>query len=182
MAHRLSKIYTRTGDDGSTSLGDGTRVRKDCLRLEARGSVEELNASIGLVLSAQTIPRAISQPLMDIQHHLYDICVELSIPSHPTIKNEHILHVERLIELMDADLPNLREFELPGGSPGSSTCYLARSICRRAERHLARLSHHQPINPHLQQYLNRLGDLLLVCARLLVRTSTIHNSLWQKNK
>ncbi len=180
MGHRLSKIYTRTGDQGSTALGDGSRVPKDCPRVEAYGTVDEVNCVLGTVLS-QNIPHSVRTCLSRIQHELFDLGGELSIPTHQIITQEHVDTLEQDLDFFNTDLPSLREFILPGGSIAASHCHLARAVCRRAERRVITLAQREQetVYPHAIAYLNRLSDLLFVLARVLNRSSDDYQEvLW----
>ena len=181
MGHRLSKIATRTGDNGTTGLADGSRVDKDCPRMEAMGTVDELNSVLGLAL-AQRLPEAVAACLLDLQHDLFDLGGELSIPGHVMIDPTHIERLERQLEHFNAELPPLKEFILPGGSPGAAACHLARTVCRRAERRLVTLARSEPINPDLQIYLNRLSDLLFVVARVVARANGGSEVYWRQRR
>ena len=177
MAHRLSKIYTRTGDQGTTALGDGNRVSKDCPRIEANGAVDELNCIIGVVL-AHDISPAIRSCLSRIQHELFDLGGELSIPTHQIIHQAHIDQLETDLDFFNIDLPSLKEFILPGGSLPASHCHHARAACRRAERRVVTLADHDSVYPTAIAYLNRLSDLLFVVARTLSRDEGGKEILW----
>lgn len=178
MGNRLSKIYTRTGDKGDTGLGDGSRVDKDNLRVEAYGTVDELNSIIGMIL-AHAIPEDVSTCLNKIQHHLFDLGGELCIPGHTALNEEYITYLENTLDGFNTNLPNLKEFILPAGGPATSTCHLARTVCRRAERRLVSLSKEEQLTPFSIRYLNRLSDLLFVLARVLVRVENGSEVLWQ---
>jgi cob(I)alamin adenosyltransferase len=182
MGNRLSKIYTRTGDDGTTGLGDGTRVAKDDARVEAYGAVDELNSAIGLVLAAAGLPQAVRTSLTDIQHELFDLGGELCIPGHRVITAAHIDTLERVLDGFNEALPPLKEFILPSGGPATAACHLARSIARRAERRLWSLAKTQSVNPEAAKYLNRLSDLLFVMARVLVRHERGAEVLWRHDR
>jgi cob(I)alamin adenosyltransferase len=136
MGHRLSKIYTRTGDDGTTGLGDGSRVAKDDARVEAYGTVDELNSVVGLVLAAPDLPEAVRTCLTSVQHDLFDLGGELCIPGHRMLSGEHVASLERTLDDFNEALPPLKEFILPSGGPATAACHLARAVCRRAERRL----------------------------------------------
>ncbi|HHH35256.1 MAG TPA: cob(I)yrinic acid a,c-diamide adenosyltransferase [Gammaproteobacteria bacterium] len=177
MGHRLSRIYTRTGDRGETGLGDGSRLPKDDPRLEAIGTIDELNATVGLMLSHE-LPAEIRVPLTEIQHRLFDLGGELALPGSRSFPAELTTEMETLLDRLNADLPPLREFILPGGTPAAAACHLARTVCRRAERRLVSLDRTHPLNPHLLSYLNRLSDLLFVMARLLNRTAGVAEPQW----
>ena len=178
MGHRLSKIYTRTGDKGNTGLGDGSRVDKDHIRVETFGTVDELNSIVGLIL-AHDIPNKITTCLNRIQHQLFDLGGELCIPGHTAIKENYITYLEDTLDHFNNDLPNLKEFILPSGGKATSTCHLARTVCRRAERRVVTFSKDEEINPFSISYLNRLSDLLFVLARVLARHENGSEVLWQ---
>lgn len=182
MGHRLSKIYTRTGDDGSTGLGDGTRVAKDHPRVEAYGSVDELNSALGVLLAWGDLPADISDCLTRTQHDLFDLGGELCIPGHRIIQPPHVSRLEQALDGFNADLPPLKDFVLPGGGQGAAAAHLARAICRRAERRVWTLSSLEPVNPEVARYLNRLSDLLFVIARLLARRETGQEVLWHHDR
>ena len=168
MGKRLSKIITRTGDDGTTGLGDGTRVPKDDLRIEAIGAVDELNSQLGLLLS-HNLAEPVRSHLTAVQHELFDLGGELCLPGHILIKADAVQRLEQETELLNASLPALKEFILPGGNEAAAVCHIARTVCRRAERRIVALARRPGINPQLQVYLNRLSDLLFVIARHLAR-------------
>ena len=178
MGHRLSKIYTRTGDAGSTSLGDGSRAAKDSLRIEAYGALDELNSQIGMVLALGT-PAAVTDCLSEVQQLLFDLGGELCIPNHSVIRAEQITWMEQQLDQFNADLPPLKEFILPGGNPSASACHIARTVCRRCERICVTLNRQCTLNPHLLGALNRLSDLLFVIARLLARQNSGSETLWR---
>ena len=179
MGNRLSKIYTRTGDDGETGLGDGSRVAKDDPRVEAYGTVDELNSAIGVVLAGGIDDERIERCLTDVQHDLFDLGGELCIPGHEVIGDTHTGRLETALDTLNATLPPLKEFILPGGSPAAAHCHLARTICRRAERRVHTLAAREAINPEGIRYLNRLSDLLFVVARVLARADGGAEVLWQ---
>ncbi len=179
MGHRLSKIYTRTGDDGTTGLGDGTRVRKDAPRVQAYGDVDELNSVIGIVLAHQPL-QAIRSALQTIQHHLFDLGGELSVPGMTLIQNTDIHWLEETLDTLNAELPMLKEFVLPGGSPTAAFLHQARTVCRRAERQCIQAGQSESIRPETIRYLNRLSDLLFVMARLQCRHEQGREILWNK--
>ena len=181
MGYRLSKIYTRTGDKGTTGLGDGRRVDKDSARIEAIGTVDELNSLIG-VLIAQAIPQSIRDLLTGIQHRLFDLGGELSILSMQVIKAESVDQLEAFLDQLNGDLPPLKEFVLPGGNPPAAHCHHARTVCRRAERRLTHLSRQQgeEVSANALKYLNRLSDLLFVVGRVLARENGGSEVLWRK--
>ena len=166
MGHRLSKITTRTGDAGETGLGDGSRVPKDAVRVAALGDVDELNSAIGVML-AEEVPAAIRGVLEEVQHDLFDLGGELSIPGHAMLKAERVEALDRQLEAWNASLPPLKEFILPGGSRAAAAAHLARTICRRAERTVVALGRDQALGENALRYLNRLSDLLFVAGRTL---------------
>jgi cob(I)alamin adenosyltransferase len=181
MGYRLSKIYTRTGDDGTTGLGDGSRVKKTDRRIEAIGTVDELNSLLGLLLTHQ-MSDEIRASLTDIQHELFDLGGELSIPGRSAIAAPQVKRLETMLDEFNADLPPLKEFILPGGSEASAVCHLARSVCRRAERRVVHLGQEEKINTAATQYLNRLSDLLFVLARVLNVHAGRTDVLWLPGK
>jgi cob(I)alamin adenosyltransferase len=181
MGYRLSKIYTRTGDKGTTGLGDGTRVEKDCPRVEAFGTVDELNSAVGVVL-AHPLPDAVAACLTDIQHELFDLGGELCLPGHVGVEAESVTRLEHLIDRFNADLPPLAQFILPAGGPATAACHLARSICRRAERRMVRLGREASVRPEALAYVNRLSDLLFVLARVLARHEEGAEVLWEPKR
>jgi cob(I)alamin adenosyltransferase len=181
MGHRLSKIYTRTGDKGTTGLGDGSRVDKDSPRVEAYGTVDELNAAIGALL-AHAIPEHLQRMLTRIQHDLFDLGGELCVPGYDRFTAADTERLENWLDDLNAELPALKEFILPAGGPATASCHLARTICRRAERRMVTLSHYENINAHALSYVNRLSDLLFVMARVLVRHEHGEEVLWQRSE
>ena len=181
MGNRLTKIYTRTGDSGTTGLGDGTRVPKTSLRVTAYGTTDELNSVIGMVISMGVTDK-IGQLLTEIQHHLFDLGGELCIPGHVAIKEEHVTWLESQLDLLNEDLPVLKDFILPGGSQPAATCHLARTVCRRAERCVIKLGEKEDLPPQSVIYLNRLSDLLFVVCRVLARIDGGSEVLWQSNR
>lgn len=178
MANRLSKIYTRTGDAGTTGLGDGTRVAKDSLRVQAMGDVDELNSIIGLLLT-EPVSAEVSTCLIRIQHDLFDMGGELCMPGHPMIKSERVTALETILDEWNAPLSPLKEFILPGGSRAASYCHLARTVCRRAERMLHTLNAQEALTEVSLQYINRLSDLLFVLCRKLNQDAGVPDVLWQ---
>lgn len=179
MGNRLSKIYTRTGDDGSTGLGDGARVAKDHARVEAYGDVDELNSCVGLLLS-HPLPAPIAAGLTRIQHELFDLGGELSVPGLSLIHDEHVTRLEVELDKLNAPLPMLKEFILPGGSAAAAHCHLARTVCRRAERRMTTLAAGETVNPAARRYLNRLSDLLFVMARSVLADAGRSEVLWAR--
>ncbi len=181
MGHRLSKIYTRTGDDGTTGLGDGSRVGKDSLRVEAFGTVDELNSALGMVI-ALTDDERVKTCLTTVQHDLFDLGGELSIPGTTLINDDQVSRLENDLDTFNADLTPLKEFILPGGDAAAASCHLARTISRRAERRLITLSAEQPVADTARQYLNRVSDLLFVVARRLAAASDVGEILWDRER
>ncbi len=181
MGNRLSKIYTRTGDDGSTGLGDGTRVAKDSARVCAYGTVDELNSTLGMVL-AQDIPAAVRDCLTQVQHELFDLGGELCIPGMALINDADVTRLETELDGFNEPLPPLKDFILPGGGNAASCCHVARTVCRRAERDLIALSRLESVRGQTLRYLNRLSDLLFVIARVLARHSGQGEVLWQHER
>lgn len=181
MGNRLSKIYTRTGDDGSTGLGDGTRVAKDSPRVAAYGTIDEANSAIGLML-ASGVPADIRELLTTIQHQLFDLGGELCIPGHAAIRDEDIDALEQALDAHNADLPPLKEFILPGGGEAAARCHLARTIVRRAERATVTLAGEEAVRPQAVRYLNRLSDLLFVLARVLARHEGHGEVTWKHER
>ena len=179
MGNRLSKIYTRTGDDGTTGLGDGQRVRKDSLRVDAFGTVDELNSAIGLILASDNLMPAIAACLTRIQNQLFDLGGELCIPGTKVITSDSVENLETTLDDLNADLPPLKDFILPGGTAEAAACHLARTICRRAERRTWHLAASESVNEYSLQYLNRLSDLLFVMARVLNRHAGRDEPLWK---
>ncbi len=178
MGHRLSKIYTRTGDDGTTGLGDGTRVSKDSLRVEAYGTVDELNSVIGLLLT-HTLPEEIHECLVGVQHRLFDLGGELCLPGHTAIKQHHVNELEQILDDLNANLSPLKDFILPGGSTAAAVCHVARTVCRRAERRIISLSKQEQVSEVAIHYLNRLSDLLFVIGRTLNAEADYSDVLWR---
>jgi cob(I)alamin adenosyltransferase len=182
MGNRLSKIYTRTGDDGSTGLGDGTRVPKENLRVEAYGTVDEANSAIGVVLSTPALPPAVASCLIEVQHDLFDLGGELCIPGHRMIESAHVDRLETALDGFNEALPPLKEFILPGGGPAASACHVARAVCRRAERRCWSLARAETVSADVLKYLNRLSDLLFVLARVLARHEHGSEVVWRRVK
>lgn len=181
MGHRLSRIYTRTGDEGTTALSNGARIDKDSPRIEAMGDVDEVNSAIGMVL-AYDLRESLRNCLTEIQHKLFDLGGELSMPGYETIRAEDVAAIEQDIDSFNADLPKLKEFILPGGGQAAAACHLARTICRRAERRMVTLSRQEDINPQGRIYLNRLSDLLFVVCRILARDEGGAEVLWRHDR
>ncbi|HDS0921661.1 TPA: cob(I)yrinic acid a,c-diamide adenosyltransferase [Stenotrophomonas maltophilia] len=181
MGNRLSRIYTRTGDDGSTGLGDGSRVAKDAARVNAFGSVDEANSALGVLL-AVALPDDVRALLTTVQHQLFDLGGELCIPGHAAIQAGDVEALERQLDHYNADLPALKEFILPGGGEAAARCHLARTIVRRAERETVTLARQEPVRAEALHYLNRLSDLLFVLARVLARADGHGEVLWQHTR
>ena len=181
MGNRLSKISTRTGDDGSTGLGDGSRTTKDSARIHSLGDVDELNSFVGLLL-CEDMPPDLREELVSIQHDLFDLGGELCIPGYELIKDEHVARLDALVEKYNADLPMLKEFILPAGSRAASLAHVCRTVCRRAERSIVALSQDESIRPHPRMYVNRLSDLMFVLARVLNRFAGGSDVLWQHER
>lgn len=181
MANRLTKIVTRTGDDGSTGLADGSRLAKHAPRVETMGAVDELNSLIGLLL-VEELPEAVRRCLDGVQHDLFDLGGELSLPGHTILSAAHCTRLEAAIEAFNAGLPPLKDFILPGGTRAAALAHVARTVCRRAERALVALAAAAPQPPAMVQYLNRLSDLLFVIARLLNAHAGRADILWQAGR
>jgi cob(I)alamin adenosyltransferase len=175
VGNRLSKIYTRTGDDGTTGLGDGTRVPKDSARVEAYGTTDELNSVLGVLLAVPAL-------LIEVQHELFDMGGELCIPGHTVITAAHVTRLETALDGFNDPLPPLKEFILPGGGPAAAACHVARTVARRAERRVLSLSRAETVNPEVVHYLNRLSDLLFVLARVLARHERGGEVLWRHDR
>jgi cob(I)alamin adenosyltransferase len=182
MGKRLTKIYTRTGDDGTTGLGDGSRLSKDSLRIEAIGAVDTLNSQVGRILSHGAIPDAVRACLENVQHDLFELGAELCLPGVTKIEDAHLARLERELDGFNADLPGLKEFILPGGSMAAADAHVARTACRAAERTLVALGKAEPGGDSGRKYLNRLSDLLFVVARVLNRAAGLPDVLWQQGK
>jgi cob(I)alamin adenosyltransferase len=182
VGNRLSKIYTRTGDDGTTGLGDGSRVPKEDPRVEAYGCVDECNSAIGVVLAVPGVPGGVREVLTRVQHELFDLGGELCIPGRRAIGPAHVLALENSLDAFNEDLPPLREFILPGGGAAAAACHLARAICRRAERRAWSLARVDEVAPEPLCYLNRLSDLLFVIARVLARHESAGEVLWRHER
>jgi cob(I)alamin adenosyltransferase len=182
MGNRLSKIYTRTGDDGTTGLGDGSRVPKDSARVEAYGCVDEANSAIGMILAVPGVPPDVAAVLTRVQHELFDLGGELCIPGHRAIEPAHVQSLEQALDTFNDRLPPLKEFILPGGGPAAAACHLARAICRRAERRAWTLARAETVAEEPLQYLNRLSDLLFVLARVLARHESGGEVLWKHER
>jgi cob(I)alamin adenosyltransferase len=182
MSNRLSKIYTRTGDDGSTGLGDGSRTSKDSARVEAYGTVDEANSAIGVVLTHESVPEHVRSLLTEVQHDLFELGGELCIPGHNAVTQEFVERIEADLDTLNANLPRLKEFILPGGGNGAAACHVARTIVRRAERRTQTLATTELVRPEVLRYLNRLSDLLFVVARVLARLDSGEEVLWDRQR
>lgn len=182
MGNRLSRIYTRTGDDGTTGLGDGSRVGKDSARVNAYGTVDEANSAIGVVLAAPSVPEDVRALLTTVQHQLFDLGGELCIPGHAAIFDADIERLEQHLDAFNDPLPPLKDFILPGGGEAAARCHIARTVVRRAEREAVALSRLEPVRPEAVRYLNRLSDLLFVLARVLARASGHGEVLWNHER
>ncbi len=182
MGNRLSKIYTRTGDDGTTGLGDGSRVGKDSARVDAYGTVDEANSAIGVVLAAVNVPQDIRALLTTVQHQMFDLGGELCIPGHAAITAADVDALEGQLDHYNDPLPALKDFILPAGGEAAARCHLARTIVRRAERETVALSRQEAVRPEAIRYLNRLSDLLFVLARVLARADGHGEVLWNHER
>ena len=180
MGNRLSKIYTRTGDGGTTGLGDGSRVEKTSTRVEAMGAIDELNSIIGLLMT-ESLSDDVTGILEEIQHSLFDLGGELSLPGQTLLGEERVTQIEHTLDRLNAPLPPLKEFILPGGSRAAAVCHQARSVCRRAERRLLALKDSHKGPPASIKYINRLSDLLFVMARNLNQEAKEPDILWQRS-
>lgn len=181
MGNRLSKIATRTGDQGTTGLGDGSRTGKDSLRIDTIGEVDELNSHIGVLL-CEALPEGLGDELLAIQHDLFDLGGELCIPGYQLVTEAKVAGLDALLEKYNADLPPLQEFILPGGSRAAALAHVCRTVCRRAERALVALSKAETVHALPLQYLNRLSDLLFVLSRVLNRFAGGSDVLWKHEK
>ena len=185
MGKRLSKIYTRTGDKGETGLGDGSRVSKTAPRVEAMGSVDELNSIVGVVVeellaSNQPDLTSVAEFIRTLQHRIFDLGGELSIPGFEIISAKHVVVIEQQLDVMNEQLDPLENFILPGGSRLIANCHMARSICRRAERNIAALAQTESVNANAMEFINRLSDYLFVLARTCARLTQVNEVLWEK--
>ena len=181
MGNRLSKIATRTGDAGTTGLGDGSRIDKDALRVHAMGDVDELNSQIGVLL-CEDIPDQMKHELISIQHDLFDMGGELCIPGYTMVTDTQVARLDVLLAFYNADLPPLRDFILPGGSRAAAIAHVCRTVCRRAERMIVSVGKSEPINDAPRQYMNRLSDLLFVLSRVLNRYAGGTDVVWEKER
>jgi len=181
MGNRLSKLVTKTGDDGTTGISGNIRVDKDSVRIEAIGTVDELNAQLGMVLACN-IPEELAVPINDIQQILFNLGGELAMPEYTLVEDKHVSQIEEWVESFNEQLPPLKEFILPRGSMATASCHVARTVCRRAERRLVTLSRAESINPNLKVYLNRLSDLLFVFCRLMAKNDGAKEEMWQSRR
>ncbi len=182
MGNRLSKIYTRTGDDGSTGLGDGTRVPKESLRVEAYGTVDEANSALGMVLAVPGLPDAVRQCLTEVQHDLFDVGAELCVPGYRVVEAAWIERLEQVLDGFNDGLPPLKEFILPAGTRSAALAHVGRTVARRAERAVVALAAAEPVNAAPRQYLNRLSDLMFVLARVLNRMHGGDDVYWKSER
>ena len=181
MGHRLSKIVTRTGDAGTTGLGDGSRVAKDSVRIAAIGEIDELNSTLGLMLT-EALPAPVAACLTSAQHDLFDLGGELSVPGYTALTDAHVARLEHAVDAFNGDLEPLKEFILPGGTRAAALAHVARTVCRRAERALVRLAATDPVSDPARRYVNRLSDLLFVLARVLNRAAGRPDVLWKRDR
>lgn len=182
MGKRLSKIYTRTGDDGTTGLGDGSRTDKDSLRVEAYGSVDEANSAIGVILATEALSEPVRACLTAVQHDLFELGGELCIPGHSAVLQHFVDRLEKDLDRFNAELPPLDDFILPGGGRAAAACHVARTVVRRAERRVAALKRAETVRDEVLRYLNRLSDLLFVISRILARAESGKEVLWDRNR
>ncbi|MEL0224461.1 MAG: cob(I)yrinic acid a,c-diamide adenosyltransferase [Gammaproteobacteria bacterium] len=182
MGNRLTKLYTKTGDDGTTGLGDGSRTTKDSPRIEAVGTIDELNSWIGLLLAELPADEQLIEPLTDIQHRLFDLGGELAVPGFQLIQAEMVSDLEALCDQLNEELPPLKEFILPGGSKSAGLCHMARAVARRAERIIVTLSKEETVGDDLKRYINRLSDVLFVMARQLARRDGGQEVFWKSKR
>lgn len=182
MSYRLSKIYTKKGDDGSTSLDAHQRIPKNHSRIEAIGTIDELNSAIGMVLALGIKTSSIQTAFTNIQQELFNLGGELSLPQHIVMTPEKVNQLEHWLDEWNETLPPLKEFILPGGNPTSAACHLARTICRRAERCLVTLKNEEEYNPEILRYINRLSDVLFVAARVLAQENGSKEVLWEHER
>ena len=182
MGNRLTKLYTKTGDDGTTGLGDGSRTTKDSARIEAVGTIDELNSWIGLLLAELPADEPLIEPLTEIQHRLFDLGGELAVPGFQLIQSQMVSDLEVLCDQLNEELPPLKEFILPGGSKTAGLCHMARAVARRAERVIVTLSKDESIGDDLKRYINRLSDVLFVMARQLARRDGGQEVFWKSKR
>ena len=182
MGNRLTKLYTKTGADGPTGLGDGSRTTKDSARIEAVGTIDELNSWVGLLLAELPANEPLIEPLTDIQHRLFDLGGELAVPGFQLIRAEMVSNLELLCDELNEELPPLKEFILPGGSKSAGLCHMARAVARRAERIIVTLSTEETVGDDLKRYINRLSDVLFVMARQLARREDGQEVFWKSKR
>ena len=182
MGNRLTKLYTKTGDDGTTGLGDGSRTTKDSARIEAVGTIDELNSWVGLLLAELPANESLIGPLTDIQHRLFDLGGELAVPGFQLIQSEMVSDLETLCDQLNEELPPLKEFILPGGSKSAGLCHMARAVARRAERIIVTLSKEETVGDDPKRYINRLSDVLFVMARQLARRDGGQEVFWKSKR
>ena len=180
MGHRVSRVYTRTGDKGETGLADGSRIEKSATRIGAIGAIDELNSQIGLLASCD-LSQQICEILHRVQHELFDLGGELALPDTSVLKQANVERLEETLDAYNESLPPLKEFILPGGTPTAGHCHVARAVCRRAERQLAKLADKAFVNPHSLAYINRLSDLLFVLARILASNVGATEIPWKRD-
>lgn len=182
MGNRLTRIYTRTGDDGTTGLGDGTRIRKDNARVIGMGEIDELNCALGLLLTEAAVVGDMRAVLTRVQHRLFDLGGALCVPGAPLALEAETLELEQAMDAYNDELPPLKEFILPGGCRTAALCHIARATCRRSERALAALDHFSAVPPTALKFVNRLSDYLFVIARILNRSAGVADVLWQNSQ
>jgi cob(I)alamin adenosyltransferase len=182
MGNRLSKIYTKTGDDGTTGLGDGSRIDKNHPRAEAMGTVDELNCQIGMLIAQLPEGDDLLPILEQVQHDLFDLGGELAVPGYEVINPERVSALERILDQYNEDLPALKNFILPGGSAAAAQAHMARAVCRRAERCVISLHQVEAVNDTPRHYINRLSDLMFVFARVLSRRDGGSEVLWRQQR
>jgi len=182
MGKRLSKIYTKTGDDGTTGLGDGSRISKFDVRMELIGTIDEVNSLLGLLAAELEKDDPFQDTLLIFQHRLFDLGGELSIPGYALIKEEHVIFIETTIDAANEALPALDNFILPGGSKPAALCHLIRSVSRRAERLMVNLASSNDVNEHALPFINRFSDVFFVFARCLARREGAKEILWDKSR
>ncbi|MEC8307927.1 MAG: cob(I)yrinic acid a,c-diamide adenosyltransferase [Pseudomonadota bacterium] len=182
MGNRLTKLYTKTGDDGTTGLGDGSRTTKDSARIEAVGTIDELNSWVGLLLAELPEDEPLIEPLTEIQHRLFDLGGELAVPGFQLIQSQMVSDLEVLCDQLNEELPPLKEFILPGGSTSAGLCHMARAVARRAERVIVTLSKDESIGDDLKRYINRLSDVFFVMARQLARRDGGQEVFWKSKR
>jgi cob(I)alamin adenosyltransferase len=181
MGQRLTQISTRTGDNGTTGLGNNQRVSKNSLRVHAMGEVDELNSHIGVLL-CEDMPQEVREVLVEVQHQLFNLGGELSIPGFELLKAEAVAELDTALTTYNAQLPKLEEFILPAGTRGASLAHVCRTVARRAERATVALGNEESLNDTPKQYLNRLSDLMFVLARVLNRLNGGDDVYWKSQR